>query len=657
MQKNPFIALHVRAAYADSRSKFRLVKTSRDATPLDPVDLAVKTPASAIVKKRAPGAVKFVYARSKTTMADAALDSAALGVRVFPVWGVTAGRCHCGKFPCGENNKHAGKHPITRHGFKDASSDPEIIREWWSQHPAANIGAATGAVSGIVVLDADGPKGLASLKALDTPATTPFTKTGRGYQQFFAHPGPSFTIGNRAGLAPGLDVRGDGGYCILPPSRHALNVDYAWLTPLHRMALAPLPEPLRALLVAPAGGEKKLRYRNVLEIPEGQRNDTLYRLGRSLVAKGITRAAIVAALLEENRARCRPPLPGADVRAIADHVVTQPDRPGFERAKKTETDDDASDGLGLVSVGTLLGEPDEAYTWIVEGRLPASGLGLLAGKPKAGKSTNARCLAFAVARGASWLGHTTTQGPVIYLALEEKRGEVREHFRDLGATDADPIYMFFGSTPADALDRLRREAERLHPVLIIIDPLFRFVRVDDGNDYATMTSALAPVMALARETGAHVLLVHHLGKGERNDAGDSVLGSTAIFGAVDTALLMKRTERYRTLSSLQRYGEDLEEITIELDPVARNVSAGGTRAEAEQAYAARLILQFLGGRSAPATEAELDDAVECRTQPRRAALRALVKDGRVLRIGHGGKAAPFRYLVVPRTRIPKDDDR
>lgn len=535
--------------------------------------------------------------------------------------------------------------------YQKAAADAKQVDEWWTRWPDANVGVVTGAVSGVVVLDADGDDGRASLKALDTLATTPLTKTGRGYHQFFAHPGANFTIGNRAGLAPGLDVRGDGGYVILPPSRHASGVAYAWLTPLDRMDLASLPEPLRALLVAPAAGGTGLRYRDVREIPEGQRNDTLYRLARSLVAKGLSAEAILAALLAENDVRGHPPLPEDEVREIAEHAVAQPDRPGFPRSA-TAVADDARDGLGLVPVGELLNEPDDAHAYIVENRLPAAGLGLLAGKPKAGKSTAARCLAFAVARGASWLGHATTQGPVIYLALEEKRAEVRDHFRDLGAADADPIYVFFGSTPADALDRLRREAERLRPVLIIIDPLFRFVRVDDGNDYATMTAALAPLLALARETGAHVLLVHHLGKGERSD-GDNVLGSTAIFGAVDTALLMKRSERYRTLSSLQRYGEDLEEITIELDPVTRDVRAVGSRAEAEQMHAAGLILQFLGGLPAPVTEAELDAGIECRTQPKRAALRGLVKDGAVLRIGHGGKAAPFRYRVAPGTRIPE----
>jgi RecA-family ATPase len=302
----------------------------------------------------------------------------------------------------------------------------------------------------------------------------------------------------------------------------------------------------------------------------------------------------------------------------------------------------SGDGLDLVPLGVLLGEPAEVYAWVVKERLPAGGLGLLAGKPKAGKSTAARCLALAVARGAPWLGFATTPGSVIYLALEEKRAEVREHFRSLGATAEDQILLLCASAPLDALERLRREAERRRPVLIIIDPLFRFVRVDDGNDYATMTAALEPLLVLARETGACVLLVHHLGKGERND-GDNVLGSTAIFGAVDSALLMKRTDKYRTLSSIQRYGEDLEEITIMLDTDTRDVSAGTSRAQAEQDEAARLILTFLKTAPAPVTEAELDASIEGRTQPRRAALRALVKQGEVERSGRGGKADPFRY--------------
>jgi hypothetical protein len=510
--------------------------------------------------------------------------------------------------------------------------------------PDANVGVVTGAVSGVVVLDADGPEGLASLKALNTPATTWLARTGKGLHQWFAHPGVA--IGNRAGLRPHLDVRGDGGYVIAPPSLHASGRRYEWLMPPGRTEPAPLPENVLALLTAPGPATPAAG----VGIPQGQRNDTLYRLARSLIQRGLSPGALHLAVAEQNRTLGRPPLPDREVRELVEHALLQPHRSDFRVPTAVPTIT-TSEGLGLVPIGDLLGEPAEAHTWIVEKRLPAGGLGLFAGKPKAGKSTAARCLALSVARGMPWLGFATTKGPVIYLALEEKRAEVRDHFRCLGAAALDQILVLCAAAPQDGLERLRREAERWQPVLIIIDPLFRFVRVEDGNDYATMTAALEPLLVLARETGACVLLVHHLGKGDRND-GDNVLGSTAIFGAVDSALLMKRTERYRTLSSIQRYGDDLEEITLSLDPETRNVMAGLPRAAAEQGDAEGLILRFLTGRQ-PVTEAEIDEAVECRTKPKRAALRALVEATKVARTGRGGKADPFRYALPGTTIAPE----
>ena len=68
-----------------------------------------------------------------------------------------------------------------------------------------------------------------------------------------------------------------------------------------------------------------------------------------------------------------------------------------------------------------------------------------------------------------------------------------------------------------------------------------------------------------------ILLVYHLGKGERADAPDAILGSTAFFAAVDTALIMKRSDLYRTLHSRQRYGADLPETILDFEPVSRKV--------------------------------------------------------------------------------------
>jgi AAA domain/CHC2 zinc finger/Toprim-like len=303
-----------------------------------------------------------------------------------------------------------------------------------------------------------------------------------------------------------------------------------------------------------------------------------------------------------------------------------------------------SAAMRFTAVGDLLNEPEEQTRWLVEDHLPIGGDSLLVAKPKVGKSTLARCLALAVARGDDFLGCKTAQGTVFYLALEEKRDEVRRHFRAMGARPEDPIFIFCAPSPADGLALLRVEVDRAKPVLIIVDPLFRFSRIKDGNDYAQVTNALEPLHVLARETGSHLLAVHHEGKRGGAD-GDGVLGSTALFAAVDTLLTMRRTERYRTLSSIQRYGTDLDEITLEYNTETRTLSAGVPRAAADEAEAANAILEFLRTQKEPVEESVIDVAVEGRKGVKVKALRQAVKDGRIVRTGAGKKGDTYRYSV------------
>lgn len=298
----------------------------------------------------------------------------------------------------------------------------------------------------------------------------------------------------------------------------------------------------------------------------------------------------------------------------------------------------------LTKLGDLLNEPEDAVQWLVDELLPESGFSLLVAKPKVGKTTLARNLALCVAQGLDFLGCKTQQGPVIYLALEEKRSEVRKHFKDMGALGKEEIYVYVASAPADGLQQVRAAAERLKPVLIIIDPLFRLTRVKDSNDYAQVTQALEPLLVLARETRAHVLCAHHAGKGNR-EGGDSILGSTAIFGAVDTALIMKKLEGYRTLQSEQRYGTNLEETVLRYDSTTRTVTLGHTKEAEDTTRLSQAIGDYLRGHSDPVTEAVIDDGVEGRRAIRKKALRQLVAEGKVTRHGKGGKADPFTYTL------------
>ena len=304
-------------------------------------------------------------------------------------------------------------------------------------------------------------------------------------------------------------------------------------------------------------------------------------------------------------------------------------------------------GFRLTALSDLLAEEAEELAWLAEDVLPAAGVSILGAKPKVGKSTTARTLAVAVSRGEAFLGRATAKGAVVYLALEEKRGEVAKHFARMGASD-EPIFVHVGAAPEEALTALRRAIAEHEPALAIIDPLLKLVRLRDANDYAEVSRAMEPVIELARSSGCHILCVHHLGKGDRT-GGDAILGSTALFGAVDTALLMRRRDDRRVIESVQRYGTDLPETVVALDAETGVVTAAGEVAVLQLAELAGKVLDELG--DAELTEPEIKDRVGGNPTPVAKAIRHLMADGRLVRVGKGRRATPSSTALRATTAI------
>lgn len=151
-----------------------------------------------------------------SALVDAALEHASKGWPVFP--------CHPDT-----------KRPLTAHGFKDASTDARVITGWWSKWPNAMIAVPTGSAIGAWVLDVDDP--IAFEAACDIPLpTTRRGNTGKGYHLYFQwNPATPIINAQRTqkgwgipGL-PGADVRGEGGYVIVPPSIHPSGKPYVWV--------------------------------------------------------------------------------------------------------------------------------------------------------------------------------------------------------------------------------------------------------------------------------------------------------------------------------------------------------------------------------------------------------------------------------------------
>jgi hypothetical protein len=241
------------------------------------------------------------------------------GWPVFPVCRpIREGRCvqhgECG---------NAGKRPLVRwEAYQTRLPTVNEVTAWWTRDRTANIGMATGALSGIVVLDCDGPE--ARKAALDQGVpSTPSVFTGKpgGVHYHLAHPG--FAVQNFARKAGGLDFRGDGGYVLLPSSHHARGADYRWVDGTEGLALAVPPDWLLDLIHSPTAVTNGSTEHSPLDldlvlagIPAGQRDDTLWRYACRLRSENVPLAFAELFVRQAARA-CQPPF---DEDSAADKV-------------------------------------------------------------------------------------------------------------------------------------------------------------------------------------------------------------------------------------------------------------------------------------------------------------------------------------------------
>ena len=357
--------------------------------------------------------------RRNRTLADFALLYADEGFRVLPLHSLRSpGCCSCGSAQCGS----VAKHPRTFKGVKDATSQPEQVREWWRLYPDANIGIATG--QGMLVIDID-PKHGGSLETLNAVLPLPPTATvhtgGGGFHLYFMC-SLAYSIRNSVSkLAPGIDVRGENGYVVAPPSIHASGNRYYWeshkgfavappalialvtenASPLLRHNTSPAPITISsnpANTVASPAPAQSITTSSYF-IPEGKRNATLVSLAGSLRNQGANEEALVLVLQATNKGCCQPPLPEHEVRQICKSAVNW--TPGVSGQVPS------NGALVVKQVEALMSSELSSPPWAIPGLLP-EGVSLLAGKPKMGKSWLALSLAISIAQGGNALGTLPT---------------------------------------------------------------------------------------------------------------------------------------------------------------------------------------------------------------------------------------------------------
>jgi hypothetical protein len=217
-----------------------------------------------------------------------------------------------------------GKRPLIRwEGFQHAPASEADVRAWLRRWPDANVGIVTGMVSGIVVLDVD-PRHVGDLSLTEwtdrhgpLPETAEALTGGGGRHIYFRHPGAA--LRNRAALAPGIDLRGDGGLVVAPPSVHPSGKRYTWRASHHPDDAAPAAMPnwlLRLCLgETPQGGHAMGYWRALVRdgVAAGERNSTIASLTGHLLFRGVDPDVALELLSCWNRVRCHPPLDDDEV--------------------------------------------------------------------------------------------------------------------------------------------------------------------------------------------------------------------------------------------------------------------------------------------------------------------------------------------------------
>lgn len=248
-------------------------------------------------------------------MMNEAIKYAEMGLAVFPV--------------------RKNKAPYTPHGCKDAKTDLRAIKNWWKRYPDANIGIATGSISGgiiVIDIDIDEDKGIYGDDSLrkwekengQLPETWRAI-TGRGGYHIYYRSDEK--IKNTTNLYPGIDIRGEGGYVIAPPSIHQNGNYYQWEYDPEDTDLHFADQQVMKFIngnIDNVNGNGDGRFKEKFKLPDqirsGERNDTLYRYGCSLQSRGYSDEEVLSKL-EYANTLCDTPLKQDEILTIYKSVL------------------------------------------------------------------------------------------------------------------------------------------------------------------------------------------------------------------------------------------------------------------------------------------------------------------------------------------------
>lgn len=490
---------------------------------------------------------------------ETALDYAKKGLAVFPL------------IP-------RDKRPLTANGFKDASTDPAKINEWWAIHPDANIGIATGQPSGglvVIDMDLDKEKGKDGYHSFDRWCGDNFLMlpdswlsiTGRGgYHLFYKS---SVPVNSRIGWLEDVDVRADGGYIVAPPSIHPNGTRYEWEQSPDDYELITTADTdvefvINSILVS--GGRHNEPLKVPDEIPEGHRDELMFKLACKYQSMGMSDEAMYAALMAENEVRCKPPLSAKEIKqkvkqaqkyakgaviSVANNTETVAKRKTYGKTRKIEEEITEHD-LDMPTLDTF---DERQKEWLVPDYIPKGCVTLLCSDGGIGKTTLWCDTLAAFTTGGQTIFDKALEVPfyqgkrrsVMYFSKEDPTEEILKGKLRAAGADQSKIHCF--GLDDDRLSKiwygsllLEKLIEKYTPDVVVFDTLQAFL--PDGVDMAKrkdMRDALNPLNQLGARFGTSFLMIMHTNK-SANSGRQRMADSSDIWDLGRSALMAGRTK-------------------------------------------------------------------------------------------------------------------
>lgn len=468
------------------------------------------------------------------------------------------------------------------------------IRDWWDHWPDANVGVVTGQISNLVVVDVDPDKGGNADAWTQSHPTALVAATGRGGTHlYYEYPENASVVRNSAGrLAPGVDLRGDGGYVAAPPSIHANGKEYAWVVE----GAWPSPIELEALRHTNGGephvGSTEHWLERVLQgVGQGERNDACARIAGYLFKKELPKDVALAQMQAWNKLN-DPPLAEGEIRQTVESVwrtarENAHKAPTFE-LEQSETDDPigAYDTIRLSAYLAKYGSIPT--TWLVRDWLPEQTVGMVVAPPGSYKTWLLQDLAVSVSTGMPFLGRfpVERQGPVLFMQQEDWHGQIAHRFSLIISRRANlvlpwmdrdtlhfhcppdlPVYLhehrrfrFDDNSIVEAwIDKVRT----IRPALVILDPLYSAGSVE--NFMAGTAASMFLFKSIRDALGTTFLIAHHTRKTakEKNGGGlhindatperEDVWGSQFLNAWIETGWQIRKREELGTATIARHF--------------------------------------------------------------------------------------------------------